>query len=405
MRKDEQLQVLKDLIQINTENGNELETATYIGRLFKAHQIPYRIDRFDNNRANLVAEIGLKETDDVLGITGHQDTVNVSDQSAWTHAPFAAEVAGDKLYGRGAADMKSGLAAQVIALIELHEQREIKGTLRFIATAGEEYGTPGANRLLAQGVADDLSALLVGEATDGQVVYAHSGSLNYRIKSYGQSAHSARPAQGVNAISGLLQFAAEEKALFYQAPSDPILGAVRHSITVIGGGEQVNTIPDYAELSGNVRPTQSFDNQQVIALIQNAIAQINQQTTYHLEFELIHSFRPVETAPNNSFVKLVNQAAADAFVGRKVGLEITNGATDASVFIKGNPTMPVVILGPDEKAVSHQVDEYTTLSGFYQVIAAYEDVAVKYFKAASRTDRLARSAADQQVHSARQAAS
>lgn len=403
MRKDEQLQILKDLIKINTENGNELETAEYIGGLFKLHHVPYRIDRFDGNRANLVAEVGLKETDEVLGITGHQDTVNVSDQRAWTHEPFAAEVVGDKLYGRGAADMKSGLAAQIITLIELHEQRAVKGTLRFIATAGEEYGTPGANRLLKQGVVDDLSALLVGEATDGQIVYAHSGSLNYRIKSYGQSAHSARPTQGINAISGLLQFAAAEATLFQQAPLDSILGAVKHSITVIGGGEQVNTIPDYAELSGNVRPTQSFDNQQVIALIQTAISQINQQTDYHLEFDLIHSFRPVETTPDNPFVRLVQQAAVDAFVDRDVALEITNGATDASVFIKGNPTMPVVILGPDEKAVSHQVDEYTTLSGFYQVIAAYEDVAVSYFKTGSRTDQLAADVVSPQIRPARQA--
>ncbi len=402
MEKCEQLQILKDLISINTENGNELETAMYIGRLFDAHQISYRIDRFDGNRANLVAEIGLKETDDVLGITGHQDTVNVSDPKAWTHAPFAAEVVGNKLFGRGAADMKSGLAAQIITVIELHEQRAIKGTLRFIATAGEEYGTPGANRLLKQGVADDLSALLVGEATDGQVVYAHSGSLNYRIKSYGQSAHSARPTQGTNAISGLLQFAAAEATLFQSTPVDPILGAIKHSITVIEGGHQVNTIPDYAELSGNVRPTQSFDNQQVIALLKRTIEKINQQTDYQLAFELIHSFQPVETQPDNAFVGLVKRAATAAFTDRDVALEITNGATDASVFIKANPELPVVILGPDEKAVTHQVDEYTTLSGFYQVIAAYEDVAVSYFKANSRFKQVANQVVGKQIQPARQ---
>lgn len=381
MEKEEQLQILKDLIQIKSVNSNEVEVAEYIGKLFQKHHISYKIDKFGEDRANLVAEIGSGKTDQVLGFTGHQDTVSVEDPSAWKHDPFKAEIDGDKLFGRGAADMKSGLAAQVITLIDLVDEGiEIDGKIRFIATAGEEYGTPGANRLNEQGVANDLSALVVGEPTNGQVIYAHSGSLNYQIKSIGKAVHSSRPAEGINAITGLSKYIDAEATLFNDAPEDKILGQLQHSITLIKGGEQVNIIPDYAELYGNIRPTESFDNDQVIATIKNEVAKINKDTEFHLEFNLIHNFRPVETEPDNPFITLVDQAAKDNYQDRDVELQIINAATDASVFITSNPKLPVVIMGADESSVAHQTDEYTTLTSYYETVETYESIAKTYFK-------------------------
>ncbi len=382
MQKDEQLQILKDLIQIQTPNGNELAVSEYIGKLFDRYHIDYRIDRFGNNRANLIAEIGAGETDRILAFEGHQDTVAVSDPDKWTHDPFQPVITDDgKLYGRGSADMKSGLAAEVISLIELATAKvPISGKIRLIATAGEEYGTPGANRLAADNVAGDVDAMVVGEPTSGQVIYAHSGSLNYQIKSYGKAVHSSIPDKGINAIVGLTKYIDAEAGLFDKAATDPFLGTVKHSVTLIEGGEQVNIIPGYADLYGNVRPTLSFDNDHVIQAIETAVDKINQETDYHLEFSLIHNFHPVETNPKNSFIQLVDQAAHDSYSDREVKADIINGATDASVFIKNNPKMAVVVLGPDAWKMAHQVNEYTTLTSFYETIQAYQKIAERYFK-------------------------
>lgn len=381
MQKEQQLQILKDLIRIQSTNGNEAAVSAYIGKLFDQHHISYQIDNFGDDRANLVAEIGSKQTDQVLAFEDHQDTVAVADEHAWQTKPFEPTVVGDKLYGRGSADMKSGLAAEVITLIELAEANvPIKGTVRLIATAGEEYGTPGANRLNEKGIAKDVSAMVVGEPTSGQVIYAHSGSLNYQVKSIGKAVHSSIPEQGVNAIVGLTKYIDAEADLFDQAGNDPFLGPVKHSVTLIKGGEQVNIIPGYAELAGNVRPTLSFDNDRVIAAIKGAIDRINQETPYQLEFSLIHNFRPVETDPKTPFVQLVKQAADTAYQDRQVALKIINGATDASVFIKSNPDMPVVVLGPDAWDVAHQVNEYTTLTSFYETVQSYEQIVKRYFE-------------------------
>lgn len=377
----ERIKLLQDFIKIQTPNGNEIELAKYIGKLFDENGIAYKIDEFGDKRANIVAEIGEKKVDDVLVLTGHQDTVTVPDATAWSHDPFGAEIVGDKLYSRGAADMKSGLAAQVLTFIELvKEGYEIPGTLRFIATAGEEAGTPGATRLNEQGISKDVNAMLVGEATDGNVVYAHCGSFNYKIQSKGKSTHSSTPELGINALDGLNEYINQEKHTFDDAPVDEYLGELVHSITVIKGGDQVNIIPEYGELIGNVRTTLAFDNQHVVDAIQKTVDDINATTDYQLTFKVLHSWHPVETSPEKHLVQVAKKAAEKNYKGRDIQLITYKGGTDASVFTKGNPNIDVIVLGPDNASVVHQTDEFTTISSYLDTVKTYKDVVKGYFE-------------------------
>lgn len=382
MDQTERTRVLSDLVKINSVNGNELEVANYLRRLFEQHGLTADVQPFGEQRANLIVEVGAGKP--ILGITGHMDTVALGDEGKWRHAPLSATIEGDRLYGRGAADMKSGLAAQVIALIELVESGTLTGHVRFIATAGEEYGTPGANRLEEAGVAKDLAALVVGEPTSGNVIYAHSGSYNYRIVSTGQAVHSSEPERGQNALEPLVDFALAERDLFFDVPDDPCLGPLKHSVTIIQGGEQVNTIPDYAELRGNIRPTLRFDNDHVTARLQAAVDRLNQEGAAHLTLEVLHSWRPVASDPNGDFVKRALQASQEAFAKypghATLELEVIHGATDASVFVKHHHDLPVILLGADDWNISHQVNEYTTLSSFEATIEAYKRLIPAFFE-------------------------
>lgn len=382
MEQAEKIQILQDLIRLHTVNGNEIIVAQYLQKLLAQHGIEAAVDEFGDKRANLQAAIG-QTTDPakVLVLTGHQDTVTVGDPADWEHDPFGAEIVGDKLYGRGASDMKSGLAAAAITLIELKEQGvELNGSLRLVATAGEEYGTPGAYRLNEQHAVDDATAMVVCEPTDGQIIYAHSGSFNYRITSTGKAAHSSTPSRGINAIAGLVNYINLEQGLFADAPTDEYLGDVQHSVTVIKGGDQVNTIPDQAELLGNIRPTYAFNNQQVIDRLETTLAKLNQEHAAQLKLEIIHNFEPVETKKDNEFVKLAQQAALNNFQDRQVELQTMNGATDASVFIKNNHQLPTVILGADNSQTDHQLNEYTTVSCYLELINVYQELVKEYLK-------------------------
>lgn len=379
MDKEKQAKILKDLIQINSVNGNEIDVAAYLAKLFEQYGFKTEIDAFGDRRANLIVEFGSDSSKRVLGVTGHMDTVAISNRNNWHHDPFGAETQGDRLYGRGAADMKSGLAAQVIALIELKESGwQPDGKIRFIATAGEEYGTPGANRLEERGIAKDLDALIVGEPTGGNIVYATSGSYNYQVICKGRSAHSSMPERGVNAVSGLARFIELEDRLFDNVPLDQYLGSVKHSITILKAGDQVNTIPDHAELRGNIRPTRAFDNQKVTQRLNQAIDYLNQTTDYQLSLNILNDWWPIATDPQNELVKLALTASKNSYQ-KDPELTIINGATDASVFVKHRPELPVIVLGADEWSRAHQVDEYTTWSSYFATISAYQTIMRDFF--------------------------
>lgn len=379
METSEKVKVLQDLIQIHTVNGNEAEVAHYLQKLLSTHDIEVKVDEFGDRRANLIAEIGTGEDSRILGFTGHQDTVAVPNPDRWQYPPFSGEIVGDRVYGRGSADMKSGLAAQALALIELKEAGQLPaGKVRFIATAGEELGTPGAYRLEKQGAAADLDALVVGEPTGGNVIFAHSGSMNYRVTSFGKSCHSSHPDQGINAIEGLLKFVEEEKHLFDDAKDDQYLGKVQHSITIFNGGDQVNTIPDSATLHGNIRPTAVFNNEKVIDRLQDTLEYINHTTPFQLELKVIQDFYPIATDPANQFVQISLDAAQRNYPN-DVKLDIINGATDASVFTLHRPELPVVVLGCDSWNAAHQTDEFTTISSYLATIKAYKQIVRNFF--------------------------
>lgn len=380
MEPSAQVKVLQDLIQIHSANGNEIEVAKYLQKLLADHGITATVDEFGDRRANLTAQLGQGKDDRILGLTGHMDTVAVSNPKSWQHDPFGGNIVGDKLYGRGAADMKSGLAAQAIALIELKEAKALPtGTVKFIATAGEELGTPGAFRLEKQGVAKDLDALVVGEPTGGNVIFAHSGSMNYEVDSIGKSAHSSMPDRGVNAITGLLKYVEAEHGLFDDVPRDPYLGPVQHSVTVIEGGDQVNTIPDHAKLQGNIRPTAAFDNQAVADRLNEVIDRINHQTPYQLKLNIFQDYHPISTDPASDFVQAA-LAAAQKNYPHAVKTDIINGATDASVFTVDRPGLPVIVLGSDSWDVAHQTDEFTTIPSYLATVKTYQAIIKHFFK-------------------------
>ena len=274
----EAVEMLQDIIRMRTENDRETEVAVYLQKLLKAHGIESQLVEFEPGRSNLVAEIQNGASDKVLGLSGHMDVVKAGNHDLWQHDPYAAEIVDGKLYGRGATDMKGGLMALVIAMIHAKEHQNFNGTIRLLATVGEETGEPGARQLSDLGYADDLNGILVAEPFNNRILYMHGGSYNYKIKSHGISAHSSTPQKGQNAIQHLRDF-----MVAIQAKLDPIiakyenkhLGRTIHSVTLIEGGVQLNSIPEYAEYQANARTIPEFDNDKLTALIKETVEELN----------------------------------------------------------------------------------------------------------------------------------
>ena len=346
MEKSEKISILQDVVKIKSVNGNEEEVAIYLQNLLKKYEIPSELVSYAPNRSSLVAYLG-ENREKVLGFSGHMDVVSEGDESQWTFPPFAAHIEGNKLYGRGATDMKSGLVAMVLAMIELKEKEvPLNGAVKFLGTVGEEVGELGAGQLTEKGYADDLSALVIGEPT------------NY------------------NSINNLNEFITEANQQMAEVTANyenPELGRTIHNVTVIKGGTQVNSIPGQAALQGNIRSIPEFSNDQVIALLQKIVDELNKKEKHQLELTIDYNKIPVKAEKDSALIQAI-QAQFD----QPLPLVTSAGTTDLAEFTKSDNTFDCVVFGPGVTTTAHQVDEYVEIDNYLDMIDKYQAIAKSY---------------------------
>ena len=275
--EEEKIKILSDLIAIKSVNENEIEVANYLKELFAQYGIESKIVPVTDTRVNLVAEIGSGSP--VIGVSGHMDVVSPGDESDWTSDPFTLTERDGKLYGRGTNDMKGGLVNLALVMIELKENNELKnGTVRFMATTGEEVGGAGSKKLYEEGYMDDVDYLWVAEPSHDTIIYSHKGSLNLRVTSIGEAAHSSMPDQGYNAINPLMKYLLEvDEKLNGDDRKNEVLNKLVMSTTIFNAGNQVNSVPEKAVAEINVRTIPEFDNDEVIDLFNTTASIYNKE--------------------------------------------------------------------------------------------------------------------------------
>lgn len=377
MERQRKIQILKDIVNIDSTNGHEEQVANYLQKLLAEHGIESEKVQYDVDRASLVSEIGSSD-EKALAFSGHMDVVDAGDVSKWKFPPFEAAEHEGKIYGRGATDMKSGLAAMIIAMIELHEEKQkLNGKIRLLATVGEEVGELGAEQLTQKGYADDLDGLIIGEPSGHRIVYAHKGSINYTIKSTGKNAHSSMPEFGVNAIDNLLLFYNEvEKFVKSIDATNEILGDFIHNVTVIDGGNQVNSIPEKAQLKGNIRSIPEMDNETVKQVLVKIINKLNKQENMNLELIFDYDKQPVFSDKNSDLVHIAKSVASD-IVKEEIPLLGISGTTDAAEFTKAKKEFPVIIFGPGNET-PHQVNENVSIENYLEMVDVYKRIATEF---------------------------
>lgn len=378
MDKAEQLTILKKIINIKTVNDNEGELASYLARLFKPFtKAGVQVEKvnYAPGRDNLVVTIG--HGGKTLGFTGHLDVVDPGNLAAWQTDPFQATVKDDKLYGRGACDMKSGLAAVVVALLELLEQgAQLPGTIKLLATVGEETGNYGAAQLTREGYADDLDALIVCEPNNDlhEVTYACKGVIDYYVTATGKAAHSSRPQNGINAIDHLMEFAQKAKQTLDQFnQQDPALGKLTHIISKIDGGEQINSVPSRAVLGGNIRTIPQYPNEVVYQALNKIIAELNQQPGHHLSIRYSFPEEPMGGQSDSTLIHQV-QGVAQKVLGFVPTPTVSTGANDGQEFTQSKKDFTSVIIGPGGDC-SHMPNEFVSLDAYYQAVKFYQQFA------------------------------
>jgi len=356
-------------------------------QIFHELGLPTERQPIEPQRENILARVDgatpPEQGGPLLLLDAHQDTVPVDGMTIDPFRPWEAE---GRIHGRGACDVKGGMAAMISALARLARERPAGcPTVVLACPVNEEYGFTGATGL-AEGWAPGQSRLLprppdavvVAEPTDLQVVVAHKGVIRWRCHTHGRAAHSAHPTAGENAIyrmAGVLQAVegyAEE--VVGRLGSHPLVGAATLSVGTIHGGVSVNTVPDRCtiEIDRRVPP-----GEEPAAAREHLIEYLRERAELGraLEHDLPYmQSRPLSDADNGELAARV-VASCRPVTGECRALGVAYG-TDAGVYSALG--VPSVVFGPGGIEQAHTRDEWIDLQQLNQAAEIYYRLAATW---------------------------
>ncbi|MER1953843.1 MAG: ArgE/DapE family deacylase [Aerococcus urinaeequi] len=378
MDKQEKIRILQDVIQLETPNGNEEIVALYYKNLLEAHGIESQLIQYADGRANLVAELKGDQAGKILAVSGHMDVVDAGNPDLWTYPPYGAEIHDGVMYGRGTTDMKAGLTALIIAMIELKESGQIfSGTVRLLACVGEEIGMLGSKQLTDLGYTEDIDGMIIAEPSTPYYNTKHKGSIQYQVIAHGRAAHSSTPEKGVNTIQLINDFINKTNVKIDEAAAtaeNDMLGKMLNVFTMIEGGNQINSVPEYTVLSGNARTIPEVGNDVVVGIFNDVIEDINANGQGMLELNLLQNNQYADGDNDSVLVDLIKVEDPQA---ENRGL---SGATDGSNFTNVDNKFDFVIYGPGRIDSAHTIDESIEVDQYLAFIDKYVNIYKGYLK-------------------------
>ena len=378
MDKQEKIKILQDVIQLETPNGNEEIVALYYKNLLEAHGIESELIQYADGRVNLVAELKGQEDGRILAVSGHMDVVDAGNPDLWTYPPYGAEIHDGVMYGRGTTDMKAGLTALIIAMIELKESGQVfSGTVRLLACVGEEIGMLGSKQLTDLGYTEDIDGMIIAEPSTPYYNTKHKGSIQYQVIAHGRAAHSSTPEKGVNTIQLINDFINKTNVKIDEAAAtaeNDMLGKMLNVFTMIEGGNQINSVPEYTVLSGNARTIPEVGNDVVIGIFNDVIEDINANGQGMLELNLLQNNQYADGDNDSVLVDLIKVEDPQA---ENRGL---SGATDGSNFTNVDHKFDFVIYGPGRIDSAHTIDESIEVDQYLAFIDKYVNIYKGYLK-------------------------
>ena len=369
--------LLSDLVAIDSMNpdlvpgaAGEAAIAAFIADWLRAAGLEVRVEEVQPGRPNVIGIARGSGGGRSLLLNGHIDTVGVTGMSE----PFIPRVRDGRLYGRGAYDMKSGVAACMVAAVEAAKLK-LRGDVIVTAVIDEEYAGMGTLAVAEHTRAD---AAIVAEPTELQLVVAHKGFVWLEVETEGVAAHGSRPHLGVDAIvkmGGVLAGLDRLVGELSRRPAHPLLGPPSvHASTIQGGGEW-STYPDRCTLAVERRllPGETGDAAEAeLQAIVAALAAADPAFRATVRRDLVRS--PLETPADAAVLRTVQQAAAGV-LGRLVEPAGVSFWTDAASLHEAG--IPTVLFGP-LGAGAHAVEEWVDLASVQTCAEIYLATAAAF---------------------------
>ena len=337
-----------------------------------------RVDR--NGTPNLFARWGAKGAR-TFGFNGHTDVVPPGDPGSWTHPPFSGAVIDGTIWGRGATDMKSGVAAFVAAAIDFVTRTPPDGAVILTVTGDEEGpsrdGTPALlDWMDANG--ERMDVCIVGEPSNPEVMgemikIGRRGSLTVHITAIGKQGHAAYPHKALNPLHPLLILLADLTAAPLDDGTEHFQPSGLQVTTIDVGNPASNVIPERGRATVNIRFNDLHSGDSLTAMLRERAAAVEERTGVRFELDFHVSGESFLTAPG-PFVDLVRDVVAEA-CGRVPVLSTSGGTSDARYVKNHCPVLEFGLVG----AFMHQVDERVPEAQVRQLQDIYHTILTRYF--------------------------
>ena len=363
------LELIRTLIAFNTTSrDSNLALIDWVRDYLAGHGIDSKLTFDDDRRkANLFATLPARDGNATLGgivLSGHTDVVPVDGQP-WDTPPFTATLVGDKLHGRGTADMKS-FSATALAFVPEFLRRGLKRPLHFSLSYDEEVGCVGVRRLIADVSARGIkpTGCIVGEPTGMHLVVAHKGKKSYRCRVRGHEAHSSLTPRGVNAVQvacEIVTFLTHMARRFRDRGSFDAAYDVPYTTVhtgVIHGGTALNIVPRDCTFDFEFRHLPFDDPDALLAEVKRFAATLLPEMhavspATHIEFDQLSAMPGFDTHGGNEIAAL-GKVCSGTHDFDKVSF-----GSEASLF--HNADISTIICGPGHIEQAHQPNEWVSL--------------------------------------------
>lgn len=363
--------------------GNEAEAAALVADELRRLDLVVRVEDAAPGRPNVIADLAGPSAGPILIFEGHTDVVTEGEAADWSVPPFGAEIRDGRLYGRGSADMKAGVAAAIGAVRALRDAgTRLSGTVRLAVVADEEGMMAGIKAFIRNGWAEGAAGAIICEPEENAICLVQKGGIRALARFRGRMAHGAMPKSGRNPIPAAAAFVREAGALEARYVArhgrHAFLGEPSVTPTLLRAGEpaQLNVMHADAVVGLDIRTIPGQEHAAISADLAAAAAESAAAAGCTAELEVIEERPWTETDPSAP----VAVAVADAcrrVQGRPPRFAGVPGATDGT-FLHAWARVPIVTIGPGDVTIPHQVDEFVRVAEIAEACRIYAAAACRF---------------------------
>jgi acetylornithine deacetylase len=339
------IELLQRLVTIPSTSFNEEECSLYIYNWLKDRDV--EVERRGNN---IISKIEKDSQLDTLVLNSHIDTVDPS--PSYSFDPYNPPASEDMVLGLGSNDAGGSVVSMIATFLYFNDHRDsLPLNLILALSCEEERGGAGGMKMIASFLKEETDYAIIGEPTGMKAAVAERGLLVIDGESVGRSAHAARSEEGINAISIALKDIELLQNFVFDKVS-PLMGAVNLNVTQISAGTTHNVIPDICRFVVDIRPTECYTNEEIMALLSS----------------LCSSSLKARNLTNRSSATPAGHKLLERV--KSMGIEQVISPTTSDWM---RITIPAIKMGPGESPRSHKADEYIYKIEIEEAVEKYID--------------------------------